>query len=357
MPNMNPVIHAISHSAFLVSVGKGKKKKTNFKKTWASIMFLLLLLILMVWVLISAGGTLGLEIEQPIDGFKHVPIESVRSFWDRRPCNSRHSRLTPGTRGYFEEVEHKKYRVEPHIAGFADFEGWRGKRVLEIGCGIGTETVNFARAGADLYAVDLSPASLNLTRQRLQVFGLSGKLIEGNAENLDELLGPELLGSFDLVWSFGVIHHTPFPTRIIGHVRNYLKPSSGEFRFMVYSKVSYKLFDTLRSSPKWSMDPHYTSSLMAFNSEAQLGSPVTQTYTFAEITRLLSPSEWVIGSMKKKHIFVWDIDEYIKGNLVKEKAWEGVSSKYLSDLEEELGWHLCVVARLQCQHVGRDGEL
>ena|SRR3990167_335069 len=107
---MNPVIHAISHIAFLVSVGKEKK---NELKTWASIMFLLL--ILMVWVLISAGGTLGLEIEQPIDGFKHVPIESVRSFWDRRPCNSRHSRLTPGTRGYFEEVEHKKYRVEPHI--------------------------------------------------------------------------------------------------------------------------------------------------------------------------------------------------------------------------------------------------
>ena len=65
-----------------------------------------------------------------------------------------------GSREYFDEVEARKYLVEPHIPGFADFERWRGKRVLEVGCGIGTDSINFARAGAELTAVDLSPESL-----------------------------------------------------------------------------------------------------------------------------------------------------------------------------------------------------
>src|SRR5439155_26929823 len=69
--------------------------------------------------------------------FADVPIERVRDFWDRAPCNIRHSNKTVGTREYFDEVEQRKYFVESHIPGFADFGSWAGRRVLEIGCGIG----------------------------------------------------------------------------------------------------------------------------------------------------------------------------------------------------------------------------
>ena len=91
-----------------------------------------------------------------------------------------------GTRQYFDEVEQRKYRVEPHIPGFAEFEKWRGKKVLEIGCGIGTDTINFARAGAEVTAIDLSEKSLEMARRRAEVFGLKDRIrfIQADSEHL-----------------------------------------------------------------------------------------------------------------------------------------------------------------------------
>ena len=75
-------------------------------------------------------------------------IDAVEAYWNARPCNVRHSPKPVGSREYFDEVEQRKHFVEYHIPGFAQFERWRGKRVLEVGCGIGTAAVNFARVAA-----------------------------------------------------------------------------------------------------------------------------------------------------------------------------------------------------------------
>src|SRR3954462_13969590 len=118
------------------------------------------------------------------DSFPETSLAKVKEYWNARPCNIRHSPKPVGSREYFDEVEARKYFVEPHIPLFADFARWRGKRVLEVGCGIGTDTVSFARAGADLTAVDLSGVSLGLTRRRLGLYGLGAKLVQGDAESL-----------------------------------------------------------------------------------------------------------------------------------------------------------------------------
>ena len=159
-------------------------------------------------------------------------IERVREFWDRRPCNIRHSPKPIGTREYFDEVERRKYFVEPHIPGFAQFERWKGKKVLEIGCGIGTDAVNFARAGADYTGVELSPKSLELTMKRFEVYGLKGRFYLGNAEELSKFVPVE---PYDLIYSFGVIHHTPHPEKVFEEIKKYCKPDT-EIRVMLYSK-------------------------------------------------------------------------------------------------------------------------
>src|SRR5256884_1124852 len=145
--------------------------------------------------------------------FTEVEIARVRDYWNERPCNIRHSTAPVGTKEYFDEVEARKYFVEYHIPGFAEFARWRGKKVLEIGCGIGTDTINFARSGAQVTAVDLSEESLDLARRRAEVYGLDDRIAFRHA-NAEELTNVVPVEPYDLVYSFGVIHHTPRPERV-----------------------------------------------------------------------------------------------------------------------------------------------
>src|SRR6185369_10068723 len=170
----------------------------------------------------GSGRARGLNMKTPAS-FEETPITKVSDYWNARPCNIRHSTKPVGTREYFDEVEARKYMVEPHIPGFAEFERWRGKKVLEIGCGIGTDTVNFARHGAQVTSVDLSEKSLELARQRIRVYGLEGQVqfFHGNAEELENLVPLE---PYDLIYSFGVIHHTPHPERVLEQMRRYVRP-------------------------------------------------------------------------------------------------------------------------------------
>lgn len=256
-----------------------------------------------------------------------VPVDTVKAYWDARPCNIRHSPRAVGSKEYFDEVEQRKYFVESYIPGFAQFERWRGKKVLEVGCGIGTDTINFARAGAYVTAVDLSEKSLEIARQRAKVFGLEDRIrfFQANAEELNEIVPVE---SYDLVYSFGVIHHTPHPPRAIECIRQCMGPDS-EFRMMVYAKNSWKriMIDAGFDQP-----------------EAQSGCPLALTYTGDEARFLLQGFE--VLSMEQEHIFPFIVDKYVHYEYELLPWFATMPQQMFRALEKNLGWHLLAVARL-----------
>jgi 2-polyprenyl-3-methyl-5-hydroxy-6-metoxy-1,4-benzoquinol methylase len=125
------------------------------------------------------------------------------------------------TNGYTWQVKRRKYFVEYHIPEFAEFAKWRGKRVLEIGGGICTTASSFAEAGANITIVELSPKSMELCQLRFKALGLydQARFYVGNAENLSSVVPIE---NYDLIWSFGVIHHSPNPESIVAQIRQVL---------------------------------------------------------------------------------------------------------------------------------------
>lgn len=252
-------------------------------------------------------------------------LEAVAAYWNRRPCNIRHSISNLGTREYFDEVEARKYFVEPHISSFADFARWRGKRVLEIGCGIGTDAVNFARQGADYTAIELSEASLDLARKRFDVYGLTGSFHLGNAEEADRLLAPS---SFDLIYSFGVIHHTPNPRAAIEAARRLIAPD-GELRIMLYAANSWKaiMIDAGFDQP-----------------EAQSGCPIAFTYTRDQAHSLLD-GLFDITQMRQDHIFPYIVEKYIRYEYEPAPWFKSMPAEMFRALEARLGWHLLIVAK------------
>ena len=273
-------------------------------------------------------------------GFSEVQIDQVKEYWDRRPCNIRHSPKPVGTKDYFDEVEARKYFVEPHIPGFAQFERWHGKRVLEIGCGICTDTVNFARKGALVTAVDLSAKSLEIARQRVALYGLTDRVrfFNGNVEELPNFVPVE---PYDLIYSFGVIHHTPHPDRALEQLRNYARPGT-TLKIMVYHRRSWKVMSILLSQGRgqfWKLP-----ELVAKNSEAQTGCPVTYTYTRKEGRAWLESQGFHVRKIFVDHIFPYRIPDYMVYRYVREFYFRWMPPFLFRALESCLGWHLCLTA-------------
>src|SRR6476469_1588886 len=111
--------------------------------------------------------------------------ERVRDFWQQHPCGTKFSDAEMGSREFFERVEKHRYEKEWHIPSAANFAGTRGLKVLEIGCGLGTDGAQFAKAGADYTGVDLTAAAVELARKRFELFQLPGTFQTADAESLD----------------------------------------------------------------------------------------------------------------------------------------------------------------------------
>ncbi|MFB3777031.1 MAG: class I SAM-dependent methyltransferase [Bryobacteraceae bacterium] len=274
--------------------------------------------------------------------FQDVPIQKVSEYWDARPCNIRHSNAPLGSREYFDQVEARKYRVEPHIPAFAEFGRWRNSKVLEIGCGIGTDTINFARNGAEVTAVELSRKSLEIAAQRAAVYGLGDRIrfLCADAEQLGDCLPA---GSFDLAYSFGVIHHTPNPGRVLEQIRRLLRPG-GTLKLMVYNKWSWKVFWILLVEGRgrfWRL-----SQLVAAHSEAQTGCPVTYVYSRKDARRLVEKYGFRVLDVSVDHIFPYRVRDYVEYRYRVVWYFRWIPRRVFRWLEHRIGWHLCLTATI-----------
>jgi ubiquinone/menaquinone biosynthesis C-methylase UbiE len=168
--------------------------------------------------------------------------ETVRAYWELNPCGASPrivGTLPRGSREWFDEIEEHRYRVEPFIHAVAQFTRHRGKRVLEVGVGTGTDFLQWVRAGADCVGVDVTEEAVQLTRARMDCYGLAAQVIHSDAANL-----PFPDASFDLVYSWGVVHHCEDPGAVLREIRRVLRPG-GTFIGMMYrrrSLVAFKLW-------------------------------------------------------------------------------------------------------------------
>lgn len=134
---------------------------------------------------------------------------------------------------WFQAVEKHRYEVEPYIHSFAQFTLHKGKKLLEIGVGAGTDHLQWARAGAITHGVDLTSAAINTASKHLAHHGLTSDLQQADAEKL-----PFQDNFFDIVYSWGVIHHSEDPDKIVNEVGRVLNRENGQFIGMFYHRPS-----------------------------------------------------------------------------------------------------------------------
>ncbi len=171
-------------------------------------------------------------------GVRTVPAEpaarkeAIRQYWEAEPCGTR-GVPAADRRAFFDQIERERYEWEPYIPPFARFHEGRGKTLLEIGVGAGTDFTNWVRNGAIATGVDLTAHGVALTKERLALEGLQADVRQADAENL-----PFADNSFDIVYSLGVLHTPPNPEKCVAEAYRVLKPG-GTFRALIYNSNSW----------------------------------------------------------------------------------------------------------------------
>jgi SAM-dependent methyltransferase len=250
--------------------------------------------------------------------------QAVKNYWDRQPCGVKASSAPVGSATWSQQLTARRYFVESHVRDFAEFDTprWRGKNVLEIGCGLGSDTLEFLKAGAFVHALDVSPRSIELAKGRCKAFKFDVKFY---CEDAQDLVPWKNVPHFDLAWSFGVIHHVEHPAQILNNMRSALK-DDGELRIMLYARRSLKFL--LRERP-----------------EAQAGCPLVNWYSAREARRLVESAGFEVVSVEKTHIFPWKIKDYVQHRYVKRWPYRLMGERFFRWLEKRAGHHLLVIAR------------
>ncbi len=228
---------------------------------------------------------------------KDATIEKVRSFWDANPLCAAGIPHPPGTREFYEAFDRLREANESleFSEALHEFKAFSGKKVLDVGCGNGYVLSRYARAGADVQGVDITPKAIELSRRRFELQGLKGRFDEANAEAL-----PFADATFDLVCSMGVLHHTPDTAKAVAEIHRVLKPG-GRLIVMFYHRnsVLYRLMMPVLS---WKTGKSIEQQVDEVDG---IGNPKGDVYSKNELRRLLKDFdrlELFAGWLEKGHI-------------------------------------------------------
>lgn len=201
----------------------------------------------------------------------------VREHWENEVCGSRYGSDATARMRFFDEIDTSRYAQDYMLRNFALFSEARGKKVLEVGLGSGSDFLNWVRAGATATGRDLTEASVRIIRERLELEGLEADVRVGDAEALD--LPSE---SFDLYYSWGVLHHTPNTEATIAEAHRVLKPG-GSMKVMLYHYPSVGAFLVWLAHGLLRFDLRGPRAVCADHIE----SPGTQMFTVEEARHLV----------------------------------------------------------------------
>jgi SAM-dependent methyltransferase len=254
-------------------------------------------------------------------------IKEIEEYWDTRPCNIRHSTAQIGTRKYHTEVMRRRYFVEPHVLNWIhSIPGYFNKTldILEIGCGIGSDAFLMASEGHNVDAVDVSKKSLKVALKGKKALCLDGRLYfyYANAEKLSLVLP---IREYDVIYIYGVLHHTPDQEKLLEEIKKYMGKDS-ILKLMVYNKWSWK------GMVLWLRDRSFK------NTEAQPNCPIARVHSKDDVKKLLK--DFTIIESKIDFIFPYKVDEYIKYEYKKVWYWP-----ILRHLQKILGWHILITAK------------
>lgn len=259
--------------------------------------------------------------------------QRAREQWGANPCGADAARgIEFGTPAYFDAIAHERYNVyAPWMTEVIGFDRFAGRRLLEVGFGTGTDLLQFARGGASVTGVDLTPRSIDIAQRRFNVYGLEGQFLIGDGEYLSF---PDQ--SFDVVYSFGVLHHTPDTARAIREVHRVLRPG-GEAIVMLYNRSSLAYwggFVFKHGILKGKLLSYNVDEIMSRYAERSEtgGRPLVKAYTRAEAGRLFgdfSHCEITVHQLTRRELRPF-------GRLVPEPVFQWLDRKF--------GWNLLIKA-------------
>jgi ubiquinone/menaquinone biosynthesis C-methylase UbiE len=245
----------------------------------------------------------------------------ITKYWDERIHDLAITTYPVGTQGFFQQLDDYRYDKLNYLPRLVNFEAYRGKRLLEVGCGAGIDLVRFGRAGAILTAVDLSRTAIELAEKNLALNGLHGNLclMDGEAMKFAD-------NSFDVVYAHGVLQYTANASQMIGEIHRVLKPG-GEAIVMVYNRVSWlNLMRRLTKVPLEHED-----------------APVLNKYSIGELKQLLAPFQ-SYSIIPERFPVKTKLHSGLKAKLFNE-LFVGTFNRMPKSLVRPLGWHLMAFAR------------